>query len=109
PEAMRGPSDFDVRHNLVLNGLWQVPRPRSRKGALGWAADGWQVGGIFRAASGLPFTPSIGGDPLGFRNTAPFDFPDRLDTLECKNPVNPGNPSHYIRTECFVAPQPGTR
>jgi hypothetical protein len=108
PDVMRGPSDFDVRHNLVISALWELPRPRSAT-ALRWVADGWQVGGLFRAASGLPFTPTIGGDALGLRNTAAFDFPDRLDTKECHDPVNPGNPTHYIRTECFVVPQPSTK
>jgi len=105
--VMRGPSDFDVRHNLVLNYLWEIPGPSG--GVAKWLATGWQVGGIFRAATGLPFTPTIGGDPLGLRNANPFDFPDRLDTPECRNPVNPGNNEHYIRTECFVVPQPAVR
>jgi hypothetical protein len=108
PDVMRGPSDFDVRHNLVISALWELPRPPSAT-ALRWVADGWQVGGLFRAASGLPFTPTIGGDALGLRNTAAFDFPDRLDTKECHDPVNPRNPTHYIRTECFVVPQPSTK
>lgn len=51
----------------------------------------------------------IGGDALGQRNSNPFQFPDRLDTPECENPVNPGTPERYIKTECFVAPQPATR
>ena len=57
----------------------------------------------------MPFTPLIGGDALGERNTNPYAVPDRLDTPECRSPVNPGNPDHYIKTECFLAPQPATR
>ncbi|PYQ48614.1 MAG: hypothetical protein DMF78_20800, partial [Acidobacteria bacterium] len=109
PEVMWGPSDFDVRHNAVLNYLWNVPSSGSAKGAARWLRNGWQLGGIFRAASGLPFTPLIGGDALGERNTNPYAVPDRLDTPECRSPVNPGNPDHYIKTECFLAPQPATR
>jgi len=66
------------------------------------------VGGIFRAAGGLPFTPVIGGDPLGLNNSAAFDFPDRLNLPGCNNPVNPGNPIHYIRTQCFIPPPAAT-
>ncbi len=67
------------------------------------------MGGIFRAASGLPFTATIGGDPLGLRNANPFGFPDRVSSPECANPINPGNPGHYIKPECFIAPTPGAR
>jgi hypothetical protein len=109
PDAMRGPSDFDVKHNFVLNYLWEVPRSESARGLARWLVNGWQLGGIFRAKSGLPFSPVIGGDLVGMRNANPFDFPDRLDTPECRNPVNPGNPDRYLKTECFVVPTPTTR
>jgi hypothetical protein len=107
PEAMWGPSDFDKRHNLVVNYLWNVPGSRNARGR--WLTEGWQLGGIFRVASGLPFTPIIAGDALGMRNLNPFDFPDRVQSAECENPVNPGNPDNYIKTACFTAPQPSTR
>jgi hypothetical protein len=109
PEVMRGLSDFDVRHNVVLNALWEIGHQAEGTGITRLLGHGWQVGGIFRASSGLPFTVTIGGDPLGLRNANAFGFPDRLSRPECRNPVNPGNPDHYIRTECFAAPQPGTR
>ena len=31
----RGPSDFDVRHNLNISGLWDLPFFRNRKDLLG--------------------------------------------------------------------------
>jgi len=109
PALARGLSDFDVRQNLVLNAIWLLPRAQSARGFARWATDQWQLSGIFRAASGLPFTPVIGGDPLGMNNSAAFDFPDRLKLTGCNNPVNPGNPIHYIKTQCFAPPQPATR
>lgn len=108
PENMRGLSDFDVRHNFVFNYLWEIPGSKSAKGALELLTSGWQLGGIYRAASGLPFTPAIGGDALGVKNVNPFNMPDRVNSPECKNPVNPGNPDHYIKVECFVAPNRGS-
>jgi hypothetical protein len=109
PQLMRGLSDFDVRHNVVFNYLWEIPQPGAARGFVKTVTGGWQLGGIFRAASGLPFTPTIGGDPLGLRNSATFDFPDRVNSAACRNPVNPGDPLHYLKTECFIVPQPGTR
>jgi hypothetical protein len=109
PAVARGLSDFDVRQNLVLNAIWLLPRSSSATGLARWAVNGWQLGGIFRAATGLPFTPVIGGDALGLRNASAFDFPDRLNLPGCNNPVNPGNANQYIKTACFAAPQPATR
>jgi hypothetical protein len=106
PDVMQGLSDFNVTHNLVINGLWQIPGP-SATGIVKTLTDGWHLGGIFRAATGLPFTPVVGGDSLGIRNGNPFNFPDRLNTPGCESVVNPGNPNHYIKTECFVAPPAG--
>jgi hypothetical protein len=109
PAAARGLSDFDVRQNLVLNATWLLPRYSGATRRIRWLANGWQLAGIFRAATGLPFTPVVGGDPLGLRNATSFDFPDRLNLPGCNNPVNSGNATHYINTECFAAPQPATR
>ena len=109
PKLRRGPSDFDVRHNLVLSQLYELPGLRSGIKALDWVEKGWQFGVILQASAGLPFTPFIGGDALGLNSSNPFNFPDRLNLPGCGTPVNPGNPAHYIKTECFAAPTPGTR
>ncbi len=109
PGLARGLSDFDVRQNFVLNAMWLLPRAATVRGFASWAVNQWQVGGIFRVSTGLPFTPVIGGDPLGMNDSAAFDFPDRLDLPGCNNPVNPGNAAHYIKTQCFAPPQPATR
>jgi ABC-type branched-subunit amino acid transport system permease subunit len=55
---------------------------------------------------GVPFTATwgTGGDPQGLLNSDDWAFPDRLTTPGCANLVNPGNPNHYIKTECFSVP-----
>jgi len=65
PEYEFGPSNFDVRHNLVLNGVYQLPWGRGVKGVAGALASGWNVGGVAQFSSGIPFTPYIGFDRAG--------------------------------------------
>src|SRR6202021_1091857 len=72
-------------------------------------ANGWQLGGRLTLSSGLPFTPTIAGDPLGLNSSVPYDYPDRLNLPGCGNPVNHGNPTDYIKLSCFAAPSPATR
>jgi hypothetical protein len=104
----RGPSDFDIRNNAVFNAIWEVPTP-SDAGGPRWFVSGWQVGAIYQVSSGMPFTPEIGGDPLGLKSSYPFDFPDRIFGPGCESAVNPDNPVHYIKTQCFSFPNPATR
>jgi hypothetical protein len=56
----RGPSDFDVRHNLTVSGLWDLPFFRDRKDAWGKVLGGWQIDGIVTAHTGFPWTPHTG-------------------------------------------------
>jgi hypothetical protein len=55
-----GPSDYDVRHNFVASGLWELPIFRHRNDAVGSLLGGWQVSGILTAHTGFPWTPVIG-------------------------------------------------
>lgn len=102
-------SDFDVASNLVISGSWEIPGYHGKMKAAEWAARGWQFGTILTAASGLPFTANIAGDPLGTKSSVPYDYPDRKNIPGCNNPINPGNPNGYIKLSCFAATIPGNR
>jgi carboxypeptidase family protein/TonB-dependent receptor-like protein len=104
PRYRRGLADFNVGQNLTINYIWDLPAPKSFQGPAAWVARGWQIGGILQLRSGLPFTPLIGGDPLGLRNTSAVGFPDRLTGPGCGSLVNPGNPNNYIKLQCFALP-----
>ncbi|HPK71614.1 MAG TPA: hypothetical protein PLN93_06710, partial [Vicinamibacterales bacterium] len=54
-----------------------------------------------------PFSAAIGGDSVGMLGANSFNFADRLTTPGCESAVNPGDPNHYIKTECFAFPAPG--
>ncbi|HTG15195.1 MAG TPA: TonB-dependent receptor [Blastocatellia bacterium] len=55
----RGPSDYDVRHNFVLSGTWDLPIFRERKDWVGKVLGGWEINGIWTKHSGFPWTPKI--------------------------------------------------
>jgi hypothetical protein len=103
---LRGVSDFNIGRTLVINGIWQVPAPKSLTGFVGGVANGWQVQSIFKVSDGIPFTPTFGtgGDPLGLGNSDDWDYPNRLGGSGCNSLVNPGNPKNYVKTECFSIP-----
>jgi hypothetical protein len=106
PRLTRGLSDFNVGRTLVINGTWMVPTPKSFTGPAHWVADGWQLGLIFTASDGVPFTPTwgTGGDPANTLSSDDYAYPNRLNTPGCKTLTNPGNPNNYVKTECFTVP-----
>jgi hypothetical protein len=104
----RGLSDFDVRQTLVSNFTWEVPAPKMRSRLTEWAFSGWQLGGIYKASTGQPFTPLLGGDPLGMKLDETNEPPNRLIGAGCDTLTNPGNPNHYIKTQCLGFPAPAS-
>ena len=102
----RGLSDYNVGRTLVINGTWDIPTPKSITGPARWAADGWELGMIFTASDGVPFTATWGtsGDPAGTLSSDDFAYPNRLGGSGCNTLTNPGNPNNYIKTQCFAVP-----
>jgi hypothetical protein len=102
----RGLSDFNVGRTVVINGTWDVPSAKSFSGPARWVTDGWELGLIFTASDGVPFTPTwgTGGDPANTLSSDDFAFPNRLGGSSCSSLTNPGNPSNYIKTGCFAVP-----
>jgi hypothetical protein len=102
----RGLSDFNVGRTVVVNGTWDLPSPKSFSGPGRWFADGWELGLIFTASDGVPFTPTwgTGSDPANTLSGDDFAFPNRVGGSGCQSLTTPGNPNNYIKTECFAVP-----
>src|SRR5467141_1551451 len=49
-----GPSEFDARHIVIINYLYQLPFYRKQTGFAGKALGGWQISGITQFQTGLP-------------------------------------------------------
>jgi hypothetical protein len=107
PKLFRGPSDFNVTHSLSLNGLWDVPGPKSGIGKA--VLGGWELGSIVKVNSGVPTTPIIGDDPLGLKNGGADQF-GLLNRVAGCDPINhgyansaPGAPL-WIKSSCYTLP-----
>ncbi|MBV9183623.1 MAG: TonB-dependent receptor, partial [Acidobacteria bacterium] len=60
-----GPSEFDARHILVINYLYQLPFFRQQSGFLGRVLGGWQLSGITQFQTGLPCSVAGANDYAG--------------------------------------------
>jgi hypothetical protein len=103
----RAVSDFNVGRTVVINGVWQVPQWKSASGLGALAANGWEVGVIFKASDGPPFTPTwgSGSDPAKTKSSdVTYAYPNRLIGPGCETLVNPGNPDNYVKAQCFTLP-----
>jgi hypothetical protein len=67
PKQLRGPSDFDARHQINSNWVYDLPFGRGKHFGRDWnraidtLAGGWEISGIYRWTSGFPFTVPAGG------------------------------------------------
>jgi len=60
-----GPSDFDARHNVVLNAIYDIPFLKSNKALLGRMLGGWQITMVAQFQTGLPITVATADDFAG--------------------------------------------
>jgi len=106
----RGLSDFDQRHILAVNGVWEVPFLR-KKGLMTTALGGWQLTGTVRVASGFAFNPINGSDVAlaGTGRGSAAQVPNvvgnpNLDTGRVRNDLV----LRYFNTAAFARPATGT-
>ncbi len=105
----RGLSDFDQRHILAINGVWDLPFLK-HNGLLTIVLGGWQLSGTTRAASGLPFSIISGAD-FALAGTGRGSANQRPNVVG--NPVlDSGRPrkdqvAAYINTTAFARPPEG--
>jgi hypothetical protein len=87
--AFRGSSDFDERHNITADALYELPFGRNRRFAqhvnkfVDAVIGGWQLSTIFRYHSGLPSTITAAGV-----------YPTNYEISALVN-LLPGSPNHY--------------
>ncbi len=73
----RGNSNFDVRHNISMNGIYELPVGRGQRfagGAPRWLdaiIGGWEASGIWTWRTGFAFTTTTDAFPVGFVFNSP--------------------------------------
>jgi hypothetical protein len=57
-----GQSDFDVRHIMIINYIYELPFMKSQHNVAAKLLGGWQISGITQFQTGLPFCVANGND-----------------------------------------------
>jgi len=71
PNGDYGRASVDRNLILAIDGVYELPWYRDQKGLVGHLVGGWEISGIYSAASGLPFTVSAsGGSPVVYNTPA---------------------------------------
>lgn len=98
-----GPSDFDVRHNAVLNASYDLPFGKGR------LREGWQVNMIGTYATGVPFSPVLAGDPDRDGSTDNIGRPNIVAGCNPNNVPGGRGPDQWFNPACYTFPALGTR
>jgi Carboxypeptidase regulatory-like domain len=100
----RGLSDFNVAQTFVLSLTWEVPSPKIESALPKMALSGWQLVALYKVSTGQPFTPIFGGDPRGMKLEETGELPSVVSGPGCETLTSPGNPNHYVKTQCLTLP-----
>jgi hypothetical protein len=109
--AEYGPSAFDVRHQVVVSYLYELPFGKGRtfmrnaNAVVDQILGGWNISGITNWHTGFPFTirASTARDFSGFNQ-----FADRVNVVGTIPPVNFDNPNAVFSAAPFATPGPGS-
>ncbi len=107
-----GPSTFDARHVVGINGVYDLPFGPGRllgKNATGLGkvlVQGWSISGIETYSSGFPFTPQLSFNPSNNGNTANPVRPSLNPNFT--GPVIVGTPNQWFNPNAFIVPPNGT-
>ena len=63
-----GPSEYDVRHVLIVNFLYDLPFFKNQHSLMGKTVGGWAVSGIIQEQTGTPCSIGVSNDYVGVGN-----------------------------------------
>jgi hypothetical protein len=105
-----GNSNFDQRHNLTGNFLYEMPFGPNREflnkgGAMAKILDGFSVSGSFTFGTGNYFTPTYSGNQA--EASSANTFTQRPNRVVGQAITGPGKLKEYFNTAAFSAPLSG--
>ncbi|HEY2933245.1 MAG TPA: TonB-dependent receptor [Acidobacteriota bacterium] len=112
----RGRSDFDRRHVLSVNSIWELPFGRGRRfggntnGFTNAFVGGWSVNGIYTAMSGEPFSVRSGvrTSNNSHESRAALKNPGSPPEVKLQEIPNVVGPVVFKDNSAFAIPAPGT-
>lgn len=111
PHEFYGPSDYDARHMLVINYVWDIGFADH---ASNWAARSvlarWQLSGTTQFQSGSPLSVSTGDDFAGVGPGSGNQLWDKtapVRMIKASSPNNTRN-AYWFNSEVFKKPAQGT-
>lgn len=102
-----GPSDFDRTHLLTISHVYELPFGKGKKlfnggGPAGFILGGWQLNGIYRLATGSPFTATT--DATACNCPGNSNFADAIAPVHYLGGIGPKQP--WFSTSSFAVPGP---
>jgi predicted heme/steroid binding protein len=117
PSMLWGPSEFDTRHVLIVNYLYELPFFRNQAGFVGKALGGWQISGISQFQTGQPCSVAAAVDYAGVGLDSNFGcgVNGQYWLLTGKPKIigkfaahGAADPNFWFDTSVFTAPTSGT-
>ena len=110
PLAYRGPSDFDIRHNLTANYVVEIPIGRDKKvfgkmpKALDAVVGGWQISSLVSLRSGTPINITNSGVyPTNYLNSSIAQLRPGATMPATAAFDQTGTPSIFANTNAYKA------
>lgn len=100
-KAERANSAMDIRHRLVIGGVWEVPLRDSLKGVAKSVLGGWSLGGIATFQSGMPLNITQSEDSQNVDSTGE----SRPNLMSGQNAVLSSSirtPDRWFNTNAFT-------
>ena len=101
----RGLAQFDRRHVLTINYVYEIPFFRAQEGVVGHILGGWELSGITTMQTGLPLNPAsgLGNDPGGVGVTLNSSTAGPRPDWVCNpNEGAPHSMFQWFNTACFA-------
>ncbi len=100
-------ANYDRPHNFVVNLVYQTPKVAS--GVLGVLANDWQISGIYRYMSGLPYAVNFSVPGYGSVNfTGSPDIGARIVVTGDPGKGSTSDPYRMLNTSAFAPPTTGS-